>query len=59
METRNVNHVKKIKGNINSANLKVFLLLEEDFNGMNKIMSNSRVLPILEESRVIPYEVIG
>ena len=41
------------------SKLRAILLLEEDFNGLNKIICNRRVLPRLEENRVIPYKVIG
>ena len=41
------------------ATLRAILLLEADFNGMNKITRNSRVFPRLDVCRVISYEVIG
>ena len=51
--------LKKSKENIEVAKLRAILLLEVDFNGLNKIIYNHRVLPKLEDNRVIPYEVIG
>ena len=39
--------------------MRAILLLEVDFNGLNKIIYNRRVLPKLEANRVIPYEVIS
>ena len=41
------------------AKLRAILLLELDFNRVNKIICNSRVFPRLEAYRDIPYEVIG
>ena len=51
--------LEKSKGNIQVAKLRVILLLEAGFNGLNKIIYNRRVLPRLKSNRVIPYEVIG
>ena len=51
--------LKKSKGNIQVAKLRVILLLEADFNRLNKIIYSRRVLLRLESNRVIPYEVIG
>jgi len=36
----------------------VILLLEADFNELNKIIYNSRVIPELEKREEIPFEVI-
>jgi len=41
------------------AKLRVILLLEADFNELNKIIFNNRVPPKLEWDKVIPVEVIG
>ena len=41
--------LEKERGNINIAKLRAILLLEADFNGLNKIIFNSRVLPALEK----------
>ena len=51
--------LKKEKGNINIEKLRVILLLEADFNGLNKIIYNSRVIPELEKREEIPFEVVG
>ena len=51
--------LEKERGNINLAKLRVILLLEADFNGLNKIIFNSRVLPTLEKQQEIPYEIIS
>ena len=50
--------IEKIKGNVSIAKLRAVLLLESDFNGMIKIIYNSRMLPSLETCREISYEVI-
>ena len=39
--------------------MRAILLLEVDFNSLNKIIYNYRVLPKLKANRVIPYEVIS
>ena len=41
------------------AKLRTILLLEEDFDVINKITHRSIVFPRLEACRVIPYEAIG
>ena len=51
--------IEKVKGNINAAKLRAIFLLEVDFNIINKMICNSRVLPRLEVYRVIHDEVIG
>jgi hypothetical protein len=51
--------LKKSKENIQVAKLRAILLLKVDFNSLNKIIYSSRVLPKLEDNRVIPYEVIS
>ena len=50
--------LEKEKGNINVQKLRAILLLEADFNGLNKIIYNSRVIPALEKRGDIPFEVI-
>ena len=50
--------LEKEKGNINIENLRVILLLEADFNRLNKIIYNSRVIPELEKREEILFEVI-
>ena len=51
--------LEKRKGVINVSKLRAILLLEVDFNGLNKLIYNTRVLLILENSQSIPYEIIG
>ena len=51
--------LKKSKSNILVSKLRAILLLEANFNRLNKIIYNRRVLPKLELNRTIPYEVIG
>ena len=50
--------LEKEKGNINVKKLRAILLLEADFNGLNKIIYNSRVIPELEKREEIPFEVV-
>ena len=58
MEIRGKNHTRKTEGNTHVAKIRYVLLLEAEFNRMNKIICNSRVLLRLEECKVIPYELI-
>ena len=51
--------LKKYRRVINISKLRAILLLEVDFNGLNKLIYNTRVLPKLENSYSIPYEIIG
>ena len=39
--------------------LRAILLLEADFNTLNKIIFNCRILPALERDNLIPPEIIG
>jgi len=39
--------------------LQAILLLEVDFNAMDKIMFNNRLIPNIEAMNAIPMEVIG
>ena len=39
--------------------MRAILLLEVDFNSLNKIIYNYRVLPKLEANKAIPYKVIS
>jgi len=50
--------LEKEKGNINVEKLRAILLLEADFNRLNKIIYNSRVIPELEKREEILFEVI-
>ena len=51
--------LEKEVGNLDMAKLRAILLLEVDFNRLNKIIFNNRVLPKLEQDKAIPVEVIG
>ena len=51
--------MEKSPGNINITKLRAILLIEADFNRMNKIIFNSRVILSLETNQAIPYKVIG
>ena len=51
--------MKKSEGNVYVTKLRAFLLLEVDFNALNKIVFNIRALLTIEASRTIPYEIIG
>ena len=48
-----------MKGIIQVDKLRTILLLEADLNALYKIMFNGRVLPILEDKKLIPIEIIG
>ena len=39
--------------------IRAILLLEVDFNAVYKIIFNGRIIPRLEETNTIPYEIIG
>jgi len=45
--------------NVDVAKLRAILLLEKDFDRLNKIIFNNRILPKLEQDKVIPAEIIG
>ena len=51
--------LEKIKGNINVAKVRAVLLLEADFDTMNKIICNSKVFSRVDLCTSISYEVIG
>ena len=51
--------LEKSKGYINIAKLRAILLLEADFNALNKIVFNTKLIPSLERTNSIPYEIIG
>ena len=51
--------LENIAGNINIAKLRAILLLEVDFNTLNKIIFNRRVILRIKTAKTIPYEVIG
>ena len=41
------------------AKLRAMLLLEVNFNALNKIIFNTRILLSLEHNKLIPDEIIG
>ena len=51
--------LEKKPGNVNVDKLRAILLLEADFNVVNKITFNTRVMPQLESLKLIPAKVIG
>ena len=51
--------LEKEAGNINMDKLRAILLLEVDFNALNKIVFNGRVILRIKIAKTIPYEVIG
>ena len=50
--------LEKTAGNILVFKLRAILLLEVDFNALNKIVFNNRILPTLESYNSITYKVI-
>ena len=51
--------LEKLEGNAYMSKLKAILLLEVDFNTLNKIVFNCGVLPAIEASKATLSEVIG
>ena len=51
--------LKKQPNNILVSKFKAILLLEADFNTINKIIFNTRLIPILEVQNSILREIIG
>ena len=51
--------LEKSKENIHVSKLRAILLLEADFNTLNKIVFNNRALPAIKASKIILLEVIG
>ena len=45
--------------NIHISKLRAILLLEVDFNALNKIVFNNKALLAIKASKTIPLEVIG
>ena len=44
---------------IKVTKLRAILLLEANFNGINKILFNTRLIPLMEQAHIIPKEIIG
>ena len=51
--------LEKIRNQIEVFKLRAILLLEADFNTLNKLVFNSKLIPFLEDKEAIPYEIIG
>ena len=51
--------LEKSAGDVNIQKLRAILLLEADFNAMDKIIFNSSLIPSIEAANAIPIEVIG
>ena len=51
--------LEKVREDIEVFKSRAILLLKADFNSLNKIVFNGRVLPRLEMKKEIPYEIIG
>ena len=50
--------LEKKQGEISIFKLRVILLLKADFNAINKIVFNTRLIPKLEANDIIPREII-
>ena len=51
--------LEKLLGNISVQKLQAILLLEVDFNAINKIIFNTRVMPLMELYNKILSEIVG
>ena len=51
--------LEKKPGVIKVTILRAILLLEADFNGVNKILFNTRLISLMEQAHVILKEIIG
>ena len=51
--------LEKVARNMNMAKLRAILLLEADFNALNKIIFNRRAIPRIETAKTMPCELIG
>ena len=51
--------LEKKQGEISISKLRVILLLEADFNVINKIVFNTRLIPTLKAKDMIPREIMG
>ena len=51
--------LEKKPGVVRVDKLRAILLLEADFNGINKIIFNTKLIPSIEHSQSIPREIIG
>ena len=51
--------LEKKPGIISIIQLRAILHLEADFNGMNKIVFNSQLIPAIERNNAIPHKIIS
>ena len=51
--------MEKKENAIHVSKLRAILLLEADFNVINKIIFNTRLIPTLKNRNEIPYKIIG
>ena len=51
--------LEKSPGNTNVSKLRAILLLEADFNALNKILFNTKVMPMMEIKDQIPQDVVS
>ena len=51
--------LKKKPNNISVSKLRAILLLDVDFNAINKIIFNTRLIPTLEAQNSIPRKITG
>ena len=51
--------LEKSTGNVDITKSRVIPLLEVDFNTLNKILFNFRVIPLLEKHNSIPHKITG
>ena len=51
--------LEKKQGDISVSKLRTLLLLEVDYNVINKIIFNTRLIPTLEAEDMIPREIMG
>ena len=51
--------LEKKLNTISVSKLRAILLLEADFNAVNKIIFNTRLIPTLEAKELIPKKIIS
>ena len=51
--------LKKKANDISITKLYIILLLEANFNIVNKTLFNTRMIPMMEKENMIPREIIG
>ena len=50
--------IEKSPGQIDITKLRVILLLEADYNAVNKIIFNNRVMPSIEQDNRILHKIV-